>query len=203
MSQLCLKSESYQYKFIVMKKVITLLVMVLLALPAFSQEMSPKEQRKLNKELRKEQKAEAATRQAAMVDAMVQYQRFVLEANTLRDKYGNLVQVPSNLNFVAADSLAGVIQVGSNMYIGANGVGGQTVEGTISKYEYTKNEKSGTYTVSYYLQTPVGSYDVRMNAFPDGRADADVSSTTWGGGLRYSGYLVPPGLSRVYKGMSL
>jgi hypothetical protein len=203
MMKLCLTSESYQNKFVVMKKVIILLVMALLALPVFSQELSPKEQRKLEKELRKEQKAEAATQQAALVDAMVQYQRFVLEANTLRDKRGNMVQVSSNINFVAADSLTGVIQVGSNLYIGANGVGGQTVEGTISKYEYIKNEKNGTYTVSYYLQTPVGSFDVRMTAFPDGRADADVSSTTWGGGMRYSGYLVPPGISRVYKGMSL
>jgi len=186
-----------------MKKVITLLVMVLLALPAFSQELSPKEQRQLEKELRKVQKAEAAEQQAAMVDAMVQYQRFVLEANTLRDRYGNMLHVSSNINFVAADSLTGVIQVGSNTYIGANGVGGVTIEGNISKYEYTRNEKSGSYTVTYYVQSPVGSFDVRLTAYADGRADADVSSTTWGGRLRYSGFLVPPGLSRVYKGMSL
>ncbi len=186
-----------------MRKSIAILVMVLLALPAFSQEMSRREQKKLEKELKKEQQAEAAAQQSAIVDAMVQYQKFVLEANTLRDKRGNMLHVSSNINFIAADSLTGVIQVGSNTYIGANGVGGVTVEGTISKYQYTRNERSGSYTVSYYLQSPLGSYDVRMTAFRDGRADADVSSTTWGGRLRYSGQLVPPGISRVYKGMSL
>jgi len=203
MLKMRLKFEGYLKNFVVMKKSIAILVMVLLALPAFSQELDKKEQKKLEKELRKEQKAEAAAQQAAIVDAMVQYQKFVLEANTLRDKRGNMLQVNSNINFIAADSLTGVIQVGSNTYIGANGVGGVTVEGTITKYEYIRNERSGSYTVSYYLQTPLGSYDVRMTAFQDGRADADVSSTTWGGRLRYSGNLVPPGISRVYKGMSL
>lgn len=199
----CLMIVRYQNNYVKMKKSISIIIVMLMALPLFSQELSRKEQRQLERELKKEQKAEAAAQQAAFVDAMVQYQRFVLEANTLRDKYGNMVHVSSNINFIAADSLSGVIQVGSNSYIGANGVGGVTVEGSISNYEYTRNERSGTYTISYFLQTPLGSYDVRMTAFSDGRADADISSTTWGGRLRYSGYLVPPGISRVYKGMSL
>jgi len=186
-----------------MKRVLILVFAALLTLPAFTQELSKKEQKKLAKELKKEQKAEEAAQQAAVVDAMVLYQRFVLEANTLRDKRGNTLQVSSNINFIAADSLTGVIQIGSNTYIGRNGVGGITAEGSIADYKFTKHEKSGSYNITYYLRTPLGSYDVRMTAYPDGRADADVSSTTWGGRLRYSGYLIPPGLSRVFKGTSL
>lgn len=175
----------------------------LIAVPAFTQELSKKEKKQLEKELKKEQKAEEAAQKAKVVDAMVHYQQFVLEANTLRDKRGTQIQVSSNINFVAADSLTGVIQVGSNTYIGRNGVGGVTVDGSISDYKYTLHEKSGSYNVSYFLRTPVGSYDIRITAYPDGRADADVSSTTWGDKLRYSGFLVPPGMSRVYKGTSL
>ena len=175
----------------------------LLTIPAFTQELSKKEQKKLEKELKNEQKAEEAAQRAALVDAMVLYQRFVLEANTLKDKRGNLLQVSSNINFIATDSLTGVIQVGSNTYVGRNGVGGVTVEGSISNYKFTQHEKSGSYNITYYLRTPLGTYDVWMTAYPDGRADADVSSTTWGDKLRYSGYLVPPGLSRVFKGSSL
>jgi hypothetical protein len=186
-----------------MKRLIGIVLAVLLALPVFTQELSQKEQKKLEKELKKEQQAEVAAQQAVVVDAMVQYQRFVLEANTLRDKRGNSLQVSSNINFIAADSLTGVIQVGSNTYIGRNGVGGITVDGSIADYKYTRHEKSGSYSISYYLRTPVGSYDVRLTAYPDGRADADVSSTTWGDRLHYSGYLVPPGISRVFKGTSL
>lgn len=186
-----------------MKKAIIFVIAVLVTVPAFTQELSKKEQRKLEKELKKEQQAAEVAQQAELVTAMVQYQRFVLEANTLRDKRGNSVPVVSNINFISADSLTGVIQVGSHTYIGRNGVGGITVDGSISSYEYTLHERSGSYNISYILRTPVGSYDVQISARPDGRADATVRSTTWGDQLRYSGYLVPLGLSRVYKGMSL
>ena len=186
-----------------MKRLLLILFVLLLALPVFTQELSKKEQKQLEKELRKEQQAEEAAKMATVVDAMVQYQRFVLEANTLRDKRGNSLQVSSNINFIAADSLTGVIQVGSNTYIGRNGVGGVTVDGSITEYKYTRHEKSGSYNISYYLRTPVGSYDVTITAYSDGRASADVRSTTWGDRLRYSGNLVPPGISRVFKGSSL
>ena len=185
-----------------MKRVLIFVFAVLLTLPAFTQELSKKERKQLDKELKKEQKAEEAAQQAAVVDAMVVYNRFVLEANTIKDKRGTSLQVSSNINFIASDSISGVIQVGSNTYIGRNGVGGVTVEGSIADYKYSKNEKNGTYSITYYLRTPVGSYDVRISVYSDGRADADVSSTTWGDKLRYSGYLVPPGISRVYKGTS-
>jgi hypothetical protein len=186
-----------------MKRVMIFVIAVLVAVPAFTQELSKKEQRKLEKELKKEQKAAETAQQTELVTAMVEYQRFVLEANTLRDKRGNSVPVVSNINFISADSLTGVIQVGSHTYIGRNGVGGITVDGNISNYEYSIHERSGSYNITYILRTPVGSYDVQISARPDGRADATVRSTTWGDQLHYSGYLVPLGLSRVYKGMSL
>ncbi len=44
---------------------------------------------------------------------------------------------------------------------------------------------------------------VPVLVFPDGRADGTVNSATWGGRISYSGYLVPMGVSRVYKGSSL
>jgi len=186
-----------------MKSVLTILMIAFMVVPAFTQELSKKEQKQLEKELKNEQKAEEAAQKAEIVDVMVHYQRFVLEAHTLRDKRGSSVNVSSTLNFIASDSISGVIQVGSNSYIGSNGVGGVTVSGSISEYKYSIHEKSGSYNVSYYLRTPVGSYDVRLTVYPDGRADADVTSTTWGDKLRYSGYLVPTALSKVYKGSSL
>ena len=186
-----------------MKKIIILLLAALISLPAFTQELSKKEQKQLAKELRKEQRAAEAAEKSKVVTAMVEYQSFVLEATTLRDKRGNSIQVSSNLNFISADSLTGVIQVGSNTYIGRNGVGGVTVEGSIADYKYTKHERNSSYNITYYLRTPVGSYDVRISTSPDGRADATIRSTTWGDQLRYSGYLVPIGISRVYKGTSL
>lgn len=186
-----------------MRRVIIIIIAALVSLPAFAQELSKREQRQLEKELKKEVQATEAAEKAEIVTAMVEFQRFVLEANTLRDRRGNSLPVASNINFISADSLSGVIQVGSLTYISQNGVGGITVEGDISNYKYTRHERSGSYNITYILRTPVGSYDVQISARSDGRADAMVRSTTWGDQLRYSGYLVPLGLSRVYKGMSL
>lgn len=164
-------------------------------------ELSRREMRKLERELKKEQKAEEAARKSEIVELMVEHGRFVLEADRLRDRRGNTVIVSPTINFVAADSTSGVLQIGSNYYVGLNGVGGITVEGPISGYEYSRNKRNGSYYVSYNLRTPTGTYDVRMTVFPEGRADATVSSS-WPGQLNYSGYLVPPSMSRVYKGMS-
>jgi len=184
-----------------MKQFIIFLVAFLLAAPAFSQELSNKEQRKLQKQLKKEQQAEEAAKTAAVVAFMVEYQHFVLEADQLRDKRGNTVIVSPSINFIACDSINGVIQIGSNLYVGLNGVGGITVDGPISNYKYTSNEKNGTYNVSYNVRTTLGHYDVRMTVFSNGRADATVGSS-WPGQLNYIGNLVPPAVSKVYKGMS-
>jgi hypothetical protein len=190
-------------KTMAMKRILMLLTVLLMAIPTFSQEqeLSKKEQKKLEKELKKEQKAKEAAQKAMVIGLMVEYQRFVLEADRLRDKRGNTVNVSSMINFIASDSINGVIQIGSQHYAGLNGVGGITVDGPISNYKYTFNEKSGSYSVSYNVRSSVGTYDVRMTAYADGRADATISST-WPGRVNYSGYLVPPAGSKVYKGTS-
>ncbi|MEJ2596665.1 MAG: DUF4251 domain-containing protein [bacterium] len=182
-----------------MKIISIFIVTMLLSIPLTAQEMSRKEQRKLEKELKQEQKAKESAAKAAITKILVEGQRFVLEADRLRDRRGNTVNVPATLNFIAVDSLEGVLQVGSNSYVGRNGVGGITEQGTVSNYSYKLNEKNGSYTVTYYLRSPGGSYDVQMVVYSDGRADATVSST-WPGKLNYSGFLVAPGASRVWKG---
>lgn len=185
-----------------MKSVIIIFAACMIAISGFSQEPAAREKRRLMKELKKEQEAEEAARKSEIVTWMVENQRFVLEADRLRDKYGNTSYVSSMINFLAADSLSGVIQIGSDRYVGLNGVGGITVDGRISRYEFSQNEKNGTYHVSYYLGSPTGNYDVNMVVFPDGRAQAAVSST-WPGQLNYLGYLVPPAASRVFKGTTV
>jgi hypothetical protein len=182
-----------------MRRLILFGMAFLMAVPVFSQELSKKEQRKLDRELKKEQQAKEMEVQSALVKIMVENQRFVLEANQLRDKRGNMVNVSSTINFVAVDSLNGVLQIGNNAYVGLNGVGGITETGTVANYEYSLNEKNGTYNIKYFLRSPGGNYDVQMVAYSNGRADATISSN-WPGRLTYSGFLVPPGTSRVWQG---
>jgi len=186
-----------------MKRIIITIIGCLILLPAFSQEqeLSKKEKRQLEKQMKKEAEAEAAAQNAKLIAVMVEYQRFVLEADQLRDAKGNSEQVSSTLNFVACDSINGVIQIGQEAYVGMNGVGGITVEGPISNYKYTHDEKRGVFNVTYNVRSSMGNYDVRLTAYTNGRADATISSS-WPGKLNYSGFLVPPMNSRVYKGTS-
>ncbi len=184
-----------------MKKLILISVALMMAIPAISQEMSQKEQRKLQKEMKKEEQAAVAAQKNIIVKLMLEHGKFVLEADRLRNSKGNQVNVSSMINFLAMDSTHAVIQIGSNTYVGMNGVGGITVEGPVSSYEAEYREKSGTWSVTYYVRTTSGTYDVRMNVYGEGRADATVSSS-WPGRITYSGYLYPPGVSKVYKGTS-
>ncbi len=184
-----------------MKKLILISLALMMVIPAISQEMSPKEQRRLQKEMKKEQQAADAAQKNALVKLMLEHGKFVLEANRLKDSRGTQVNVSSMINFLASDSTHAVIQIGSNSYVGMNGVGGITAEGSLSSYKAEYREKSGTWTVTYYVRTNSGTYDVRMNVYGAGRAEATVSSN-WPGRITYSGYLYPPGVSKVYKGTS-
>jgi hypothetical protein len=177
--------------------VIAILLMVSLTL--HSQTLSKKEQRALYRQMKKEQKAEEAARQAKWVEIMVVNRRFVLEANQLRDHRGNLKNVSSMINFLAADSLRGVLQVGDNTHMGLNGVGGVTVEGEITNYKYHQHPKHKSFRINYILKTVGGTYDVRMSVSPNGRAEATIGSA-WPGKLIYMGELILPGRSKVYKG---
>lgn len=184
-----------------MKNLLMIGLALVLAFPAAGQELSKKEQRQLNKQMKKEQQAAEAEKKAAVVNLMVEHRKFVLEADRLRNSRGQQVNVSSMINFVAVDSTHAVIQIGSNSYVGLNGVGGITVEGPLSNYKADFNEKNGVWNVSYNVRTTTGTYDVRLTIYGEARADATVSSN-WPGRITYSGYLFPPGVSKVYKGTS-
>jgi hypothetical protein len=163
--------------------------------------LSKKEQRLLLKEERKKQEAIEIAKTARIVEHMVSRRRFVLEADMLFDRYGQSFSVSPNINFVAVDSLAGVIQIGSSMYIGSNGLGGITIEGKVTTYAWDKNEKRGTYSVNYTVSSSIGTYDVNVTIHSSGSADATVRGA-FGGSIRYSGDLAHPAQSKIFKGSS-
>ncbi len=168
---------------------------------AQSPTLTKKEQKKILKEERAKQKAIDAEMTAKLVEHMVSTQRFILEADMLFDKYGNSNTVQSAINFIAVDSLSGVIQIGDVMYIGSNGLGGVTIEGTVRNYRWEKNEKRGSFTVFFNISSSMGSYDVNMSIGSGGNAEATVRGT-FSGSIRYSGTLVHPAQSRIFKGHS-
>lgn len=124
---------------------------------------------------------------------------FVLEAEWLRDKYGNRVYVSPTINFVKVDKPEAVLQIGSNHGFGYNGLGGITAEGTLSEMKIKENEKKLVYYVQMTFMTSIGTYDVNMNVDSNGWADASVTGLR-SGRLTYQGDLVALENSRIYKG---
>jgi Na+-transporting methylmalonyl-CoA/oxaloacetate decarboxylase gamma subunit len=187
-----------------MKTLLTLLLAFVFVLGAFSQEetqqLSKQEIKKLQKEQKKAEKAAEAERMAEVTSFMVHQQQFVLEADYLSDKYGQRVPVTPTINFVMVDSVAGTVQFGSAEAIGYNGVGGVTVDGRVTKYEYSViGKKEDSYSIRLILMSSIGTYDITLMVNSQGYADASIRGN-WSGQLNYHGKLVPLTLSRVYKG---
>lgn len=187
-----------------MKSFITFLLAFVFVLGVFSQEetqqLSQKEIKRLQKEQKKAAKAAEEERMAEVTRYMVNQQQFALEADYLSDKYGQRVPVTPTINFVMIDSLVGTVQFGDAMAVGYNGVGGVTVDGKVTKYEYSAiGKKKDSYSVRLILMSSIGTYDITLMVNSQGYADAQIRGN-WSGQLNYHGKLVPLTLSRVYKG---
>jgi hypothetical protein len=185
-----------------MKQTIIAFLMLFIALGAFAQEQEPKKlTRKEKQEILKLERAKEDSILRAVTDVIITNKQFVLEADQLRDRYGNMAFVTSNINFIAVDSNVAVFQFGSAHTVGINGIGGVTVEGRITSFKAKKNEKNGSYYIQFNISSNLGMFDISMNVSGDGRASATVNAMSRGK-LNYSGKLVSLQTSNVYKGMS-
>lgn len=189
-----------------MKRSILLLIAIITGIVCFSQEeqqLSKKEQRRIKKEQQKADREKADIEKRELVQLMLEARQFVLEADYVGDQTGQREPVSRNINFVAVDSAQATLQLGSYHGVGLNGVGGITVDGRVTKYELKTREgkKGNSYYLLIFITSSLGNYDISLNISSSGNADATVRGTV-SGQLRYYGELVPPGLSRVYKGRS-
>ncbi len=180
-----------------------LFFMLFIGITLYSQEyetISKKELKRMAKEDKKAKRLEEEEMMKELTALMLHSHRFVLEADYIGDGRGQRIPVNSNINFVAIDSLEGVIQYGSPHGIGYNGVGGVTADGRISKYELKEVSRKSRklYTLQITIMTGLGTYDIAFSVSETGYADATVSGYTRGQ-LKYSGRLVPVKVSKVYK----
>lgn len=189
-----------------MKKLILILLLFpLISLSAQAQgsNLSKKEIRQMAKLKQKEAEEKQRQTDIKITSHLIKNQRYILMADEISNRYGNRLYVNRMLNFVLVDSINAIIQVGDNHSIGSNGVGGFTIDGRITKYEVKKNEKKKSYYISFWVQSPGGSFDVSLNISESGYTSASVSSATMGGRLSYYGKLEPIQKRKIYKGNSL
>lgn len=129
---------------------------------------------------------------------------FVLEADAVTFKRGVRVQVNSTTNFISVKDGRAVVQISpSYFYSGPNGLGGVTVDGTVSGVEITEDKRGN---IRYSMNvTGVGisaRVDITMNRESD-YAYAVVMPNFNSESVRLDGRLVPYAFSRVVEGMSL
>ena len=136
--------------------------------------------------------------------ASLRNQDFVLEADNITFKNGSTVFVNSVTNFISVKGDRAVVQISPSQFSsGPNGVGGVTVDGTISDQQVTRG-KDGRITFSMNVNGIGINAEVHIFMFPNSnQATATVypnfnSNTLW-----LSGTIVPYENSDVFEGMSL
>jgi hypothetical protein len=154
---------------------------------------------KPDKKSRKEARKAQLEINYRVLDSLLYSGRYVLEANYLEGKYGDRIPVSSTLNFIKVEGPRGVLQTGSDVRIGYNGVGGVTAEGSIGAYQISRNGKNLTLSVRFNLLTNLGNFDIFMTITADNNASATITGTT-SGKLTWSGRLSSLDNSRVFKG---
>ena len=136
--------------------------------------------------------------------AAVQNRDFVLEADQVTFKNGYTAFVNSSTTFISVKGNRAVVQISpSNFASGPNGVGGVTVDGSISGMQRMVDKK-GRVTVSFNV-TGIGiNAQVEIYMVPGtNRASATIypnfnSNTVW-----IEGNIVPYSSSNVFEGNSL
>ena len=129
---------------------------------------------------------------------------FVLEANSVTFKNGSTAFVNSTTNFISVKGNRAVVQISpSNYASGPNGVGGVTVDGTISDFQVRTDSKGRT-TLNMNVMGIGINAQVEIYMTPgSNRASATIypnfnSNTVW-----MEGNIVPYQNSSVIEGSSL
>lgn len=129
---------------------------------------------------------------------------FTLEADKVVFKYGQIAYVNSNTNFVSVNKDNAIVQVAFNVpFAGPNGIGGVTVQGSVSGYKI-QTDKKGTTLVTMNV-TGVGISAQIWITMYQGTNDANVeilpnfSSER----LTLNGVILPLHKSTVYQGRTL
>ncbi|AZQ60961.1 DUF4251 domain-containing protein [Flammeovirga pectinis] len=173
--------------------------------------LTEKEQRKLAKKKAKEErkKAKQLAKQQAKAEEVARFemskqamkdQKFVLQANQVYDRYGNVAQVTNSINFIKLNGDVCVVQLGFEGIVGYNGVGGITLDGKITDLQIKENEQGGV-NMSFNVQGSMMQAAVRINLNgADNWADASVRSQTENIEVKFRGNLLPTDLSSVFQG---
>lgn len=129
---------------------------------------------------------------------------FVLEADKVIFKYGQMAYVTSNTNFVALKGDKAVVQIAFNIPVsGPNGLGGVTVQGTASDIK-TTTDKKGNVSLSMNVMGVGISAQVNISMpYGTNEADVDILPNFNSDHLTLTGRLLPMEKANVFQGTTL
>lgn len=142
--------------------------------------------------------------QFAEAEQAINNRAFTLEADQVVFKYGQTAYVTSNTNFVSVKDDDAVVQIAFNIPVsGSNGLGGLTVEGSVSDYKVRKDKK-GNVLLSFNAMGTGISARIDITLY-EGNHKASVSITPNFNSNRMTlnGVIIPIEKSNVFKGRSL
>ena len=148
------------------------------------------------------QKIEESALYAEAVKALKENQ-FVLEADQVIFKRGETAYVNTNTNFVLVNQNRGTVQVAFNTHFaGPNGIGGVTVDGTVSGVKM-KTDKRGNVTYSFSIMGTGISAQVFMTLVNgDNEATVSISPNFNSQTLTLRGKIISLEQSNIFKGRS-
>ena len=191
-----------------MKRIITLITLVLVSASTLMYAQSSNETRRAERKAQREaqkarEKAENERNYAIAVQALKEG-KFVLEADQLVFKRGRSAFVSSTTNFVMMDGEHASVQIAANSALaGPNGIGGITVDGSRKEMKIT-TDKKGNVNCSFSVQGIGISAQVSITLTNGGNnASARISPNFNSNTLTLNGVLVPMSQSNVYKGLAL
>lgn len=163
-----------------------------------------REERKLTREERKALQDSLDMAYFREARQAIANKRFVLEADKVIFKYGQIAYVTANTNFVAVKGDKAVVQVAFNIPVsGPNGLGGVTVQGTVSNAK-TTTDKKGNITYTMNVMGVGISAQVTINlTYGSNQADVDILPNFNSNHLTLQGRLLPMEKANVFQGTTL
>ena len=186
-------------------KVLLLIIFSMLFMFSNAQENTEtktKDQRKAAKAQKKKEKEEKETANWVMYQQMAQDRRYVVEFDKATNtRTGEQYVLSRRLNFIALRKDRVVIQVQTHPYLSDNGLGGTTIDGTISNYKYVapKNDKKPI-VISFNVTSKLAlrGLNVRITVSKGG-----MTSITLGSSPTIYGYFLKPEDANINIGVNM
>lgn len=188
-----------------MKKIVSFVVLALWVALGHIHAQDQQDQKKLLREQRREERRAQEERQDSLQFSQafqaINNKAFTLEANQVVFKYGQTAFVSSNTNFVSVNGDQAVVQIAFNIpAAGPNGLGGITVQGSVSGFQVT-TDKSGNVYVAMNVIGAAISATVNITLYSgSNQASVTVNPNFNSNQLTLNGQLVPSSQSTVFQG---